>query len=644
MPRLKVRLRGKTVHDISLSQEKSYIVGRKEDADIVLQPEKGISREHFKLSGQNGQWQLELVSKYGDVLINGEKVQEMLLEHGQNFSVPPYEFEFLMSSVDTSSMIAKQEMALASNEDAGEKTYVGPSASIPYVKVVDANGEAKEMFKLDGGDTWTAGRDSSCHILIRDQRVSRKQFEIRKLNSQYYIIDLESVNGTLLKGNPVSTTEPEPIRSGDAISVLNNHFFFELHDPHFKSRMELVNLQPMNPISPLGQYASDLVPYEASLPAAQEITPPANLEKQSLSDRIKNFDFQENKKIVMIAGAVVFLLFVYLIVGGDNEPKKSATPVVQDAFSKLKPEDQIFVKQSYQLAKNLYMQGKYELAQNEISKIQEKIPDYEDLKDIQRLAREAIYIQDQKRRQEEIEKAKAEAEEKILHQTEICKKKIGPETSMTELDECLSPVLQFNPDHPKIAELRAMVDGITIRRQTKKAEHAAYLEQVNRLKALYKKAKALEAKNENPEAIKAYQVVVNSKLPDPQGLKTQSATDMQNVRNMMNSKTAVFQHESEKAYQAGNLKLAVLALRKARQVDPGNDELLEKIERYTLELKKQMMVFYQEGILEESFGNVEGNETKQGAKDKWKKIIDQDIPDGDYYKKAYLKLKKYGTY
>lgn len=641
MARLKVRLRGKTVHDVALADDKSYIVGRKEDCDIVLAPEKGISREHFKISSQNGQWSLELVSKYGDVLANGEKVQELNLEHGQNFSVPPYEFEFLMSSADTSSMIARQEMALAEN-DMDEKTFVGPSASLPFIKVVDANGEAKEMFKLDGGDTWTAGREASCHILIRDQRVSRKQFEIRKMNSQYYIIDLESVNGTLLNGNPVSTSEPEPIRSGDSISVLNNHFFFELHDPHFKSRMELVNLAPMNPISPLGQYASDLVPYEASLPAATEIAAPATLEKLSLIEKIKQYDYKKNKKVV-IAGAAVFLLLCYGLFSDDHS-SKPATPVVTDAFSKLKPEQQILVKQSYQLAKNLYMQGKYELAQNEITKIQEIIPDYEDLKDIQRLAREAIYIQDQKRRQEEIEKAKAEAEEKILHQTEICKKKIGPDSTTAQLDECLSPVLQFNPDHPKIAELRSMVEAITMRRQAKNAEQAAYQEQVARLRRLYDSAKKLEKEGKNPDAIKAYQVVVNSRLPDPRGLKNQSATDMQNVRNMMNSKTAVYQRESEKAYQTGNLKLAILALRKARQIDPENDELPEKIERYTLELKKQMMVHYQEGILEESFGNVEGSDSKQGAKDKWKKIIELDIPDGEYYKKAYLKLKKYGNY
>jgi hypothetical protein len=56
-----------------------------------------------------------------------------------------------------------------------------------------------------------------------------------------------------------------------------------------------------------------------------------------------------------------------------------------------------------------------------------------------------------------------------------------------------------------------------------------------------------------------------------------------------------------------------------------------------------MMNLYQEGILEESFGNVDGAESKVGAKDKWRKILELDITDGEYFKKAYIKLKKYGA-
>ena len=94
MALLRVRLRGKTVCEVNLTEDRSYVAGRKEDCDIVLQPEKGISREHFKVSF-NGSWNVEVVSRYGEVIHNGEQVQQFQLEHGAMFTVPPYEFDFL---------------------------------------------------------------------------------------------------------------------------------------------------------------------------------------------------------------------------------------------------------------------------------------------------------------------------------------------------------------------------------------------------------------------------------------------------------------------------------------------------------------------------------------------------------------------
>ena len=56
MARLKVRLHGKTIYDMPLAEERAYIGGRKEDCDFVLEPSKGISREHFKVFYANGTW------------------------------------------------------------------------------------------------------------------------------------------------------------------------------------------------------------------------------------------------------------------------------------------------------------------------------------------------------------------------------------------------------------------------------------------------------------------------------------------------------------------------------------------------------------------------------------------------------------
>ena len=49
-----------------------------------------------------------------------------------------------------------------------------------------------------------------------------------------------------------------------------------------------------------------------------------------------------------------------------------------------------------------------------------------------------------------------------------------------------------------------------------------------------------------------------------------------------------------------------------------------------------MKSIYEDSILEESLGNVEA------AKEKWKKIMQNDLEFDDYYKKAKRKLKKYG--
>jgi hypothetical protein len=50
-----------------------------------------------------------------------------------------------------------------------------------------------------------------------------------------------------------------------------------------------------------------------------------------------------------------------------------------------------------------------------------------------------------------------------------------------------------------------------------------------------------------------------------------------------------------------------------------------------------MMVLYQEGILEESVGNVEA------AKSQWQKIRSQSLAGEDYFVRATIKLQRYGA-
>jgi pSer/pThr/pTyr-binding forkhead associated (FHA) protein/tetratricopeptide (TPR) repeat protein len=663
MARLRVRLRGKITQDLQLAPDRTYLAGRRDDCDIVLLNEKGISREHFKIFFAGDKWNIEVMSRFGDMLADGEKIQQMTLEGSKLFYVGPYEFEYSEVSSDLVAVgqagLPEEAMAPAYAEaDVQEKTFIGSNNTVPYIKVVNSDGDVKELFKLEGGDTWIAGRDSSCDIAIRDQRVSRRQFEVRRQGNFFLIMDLGSVNGTLVNGNPVSSTDPVVIKSGDAISVLDNHLYFELHDPDFKARMELVKSQAPNPLVTV---QADVVPvaaqYGQHVPMAVGEMPPAHLGygypamgpgTYQPPPENKKFDFEKHR-VKLIGGAILLLGVAYFFSdqGGSKapqgQPQQGVAVKPQEAFKKLSPEQQILVKQTYMLAKNLYMQGKYELAKAEVTKIYELVPDYEDTKDIERLANEALVIQEQKRQQEQLEQKMAENREKIEKQTAECQAKITPEFTMAQLEECLGPVLEFDPGNAKFTELRRRVEEYTHQKQVREAQKAEYSSQVAKLRGLFNRAESSHKENQYLRAIKEYQAVAGSSLPDPGELKPQSRRQIAAIQQTLKQKIDQLAGEAEQLSKDQKLKDAILTLRKAVEINPGNEETKDKINRYTLDLKKQMMVLYQEGVLEESYGNVEGNENRPGAKDKWKKIMDLDIPDGEYYGKAKIKLKKYGA-
>ncbi|MBK9324105.1 MAG: FHA domain-containing protein [Bdellovibrionaceae bacterium] len=657
MARLRTLFQGRFLQELQLSTDRSYIAGRKEDCDIVLLNEKSLSREHFKLSFDGSHWQLDVISRFGAVVYGGAEVQTLQLDSKMKFSLGAYEFEY--SDIEASLVAGPRNSvpglfvgAEGDGGESGDKTFINAANTIPYVKVVDASGDIKEMFKLEVGNQWVAGRDASCDIVIRDQRVSRRQFEIRRVGNQFVIMDLGSVNGTLLNGSPVSPIEPLPLKSSDAISVLDNHLYFELHDPEFKSRMEFVNasspaLVPTSHelIPQVNQYgqASSPMQHPGQFIPGLHLPGGANLED---IPRDKKFDFEKHR-VKIIAGAIVLLVVAYFFSDQTSSPTPSNGPGIQtksqEVFNKLPPEKQTLVKQTYQLSKNLYMQGKYELAKAEIAKIYEMVPEYEDSKDIERLANEALEIQAQKKRQEDLEKEKVEMEEKVQVKVSECKAQFNSDYTMSKLEDCLSSVLSLMPEHPAIMDLRQQVDLLVTNKQAKDAQKQEYQSQVQRLKNLFNKAEASFGESQYLRAQKEYQVVISSGLPDPNGLKSQARRQITSIQQTLKQKTSRFETEAEQAYKDQKLRDAIFALRKSAEIDPENEATKEKIDRYVLELRKQMMILYQEGVLEESYGNVEGGENRPGAKDKWKKIMDLDIPDGEYYAKAKIKLKKYGA-
>jgi pSer/pThr/pTyr-binding forkhead associated (FHA) protein len=682
MSRLKVMLRGALISEIELNQEKEYIGGRKDGCDIRLQAEKGISREHFKIKFSEGRWLLSAVSRFGDVFSLGQKVETADLQHGQSFQVPPYEFTLI--DVPDAGLPAEDNKNAADFGE-NEKTVMGAAPQVPYIKMVNSSGEISEMLRLEVGEVWVAGRDPSCQIIIPDQRVSRRQFEIYKVNGAYTVLDLASVNGTFLNGTPVSSTDPQTLKSGDAISVLDNTMYFELHDPNFKYKIEKIEVPPlqMDPTDEVEEFYEEVLSENEVMPSdAGEIpqidqydtgqqlitsdNPFTGMPNQNQQDSNQYYDFQPPpqpdppptgiKKIMQNKPLLITL--VLLLLGGGyylSEMLNTPEPVVvtkkaidpSDPFSKLTPAQQKEVEEYYALAQQMFNQQKYDLAIEKTKKIKELLPT--GYKESEKIAEEsglANLTIVQQARDEEMQREK---EELIARNKEIidkCSKLLVTTVTSTEMSSCLAPVLA-NPgdDNLSIAvtEIMTKAEAIEKERELKKAEAMAKKQQIADLDNLFAEAEKNQSEGFAFKAIKKYQAVIKTTMPDPKKLRAKSKDRIEFISQKIKEKSEGSLNQAETYFKAGKLRDSIVTLREALIYDPNNKSIHEKIELYVYELKRQVKVIYQESIIDENYGIIDNTETKQGAKEKWKRITELDLLDGEYYRKAVTKLRRYGV-
>lgn len=695
MAKLKILIYGKQISDLQLNDQSTYIAGRNENCDIPLKPEVGISRQHFKISNTEGIWKLEALSKFGKLLKEGEEIETIDLNSGDSFSVPPYDFQFFNETVDSESVPPMQsdenfaptttdenesleplenpstslvpfnsQDEFNGNEDA---TFIEPQAEgRPYIRFVDDQQNTKKVLRLEG-NMWIGGRDPNCQIPIEDIKVSRKQFEIQEISNNFFIRDLGSVNGTHLNGNLVSTSESVQLKSGDLISVMNHNLYFEIRDPDFENRVN--HIQPEVLATPPVVVIADppsqqLISQTPSFPSndtqvgksihqityANQVNYPQAytntnypIEYPGAPDAQMIQPWYKQKKNIIRMGMIGFVIILLSIVylGGNKTKPPKVQPTAQinpnDPFTKLKPEQQTLVKQTYQLAYNLYIQGKYELAASEIQKIHELIPSYEDSKEILERCAQAVEIKKNLEEEERKRQQQLEIEEKVRSTIADCKSKIGTFSTSAQMESCLAPAKELDPENSEIQNLVLEVSKKEAERQRLEAERKDTQQKILRAKSMYAQAEELKNSGNLLGAIAAYNRFINSSLPDPDGLKSQAQRQIQAIQSEINKKIRDVLSESKKAQDSGNFRQAYDILESGKKINPNDSEIPSQQKKIKLEVAKKMRPLYQEGVLEESVGNIEI------AKEKWKQIIDKDIVNGEFYQKAYKKLKTYGA-
>lgn len=698
MARLFVMKNGVPYHEVDLIEGQEYIAGRVVSCQIVLDDDS-VSRHHFKISHDSSGWRLERLSKFGTLLRGDEQLQIHKLADSDNFVVPPFQFRFenkatstvletannnsaaqtgldishsnaelnsegdedntdelvsssqnINNSIDTPSSAqimfennnnsSEEEEPVFSDDKTSEidRTSAEIERAKPYI-TMKAPGSPPSVLRLEGV-TWTAGRDETCEIKIDDKRSSRKHFKIYKDASEYYIQDLTSSNGTFVNGDMLNR-EPKPLESGDEVYVGDTLMVFELKDPNLEKELNNLPIQlDIDAAQPQMVYLPINLEAGGSVAPAQGVI---RLDQHTYHHNTsRSASSEKNKKIRFALVLMIALIGTYYLVIDDGTGKKTdassqpAAMAARDPFERLTPQEQEFVRRTYKLAESLYMQTKYELALAEIRKIHERIPSYLKSKEIESLSEAALATIKNKQYEEEVERKQKEALQSAKKVVEMCNSKFAKSLDIAAIEACLTPALEIDPENQKARLLVENAKNLIEQKNLEASNKAEFQRRIKQRENLYQQAKKLQTDGKLIDAIETYERHIASTLPDPQNLAVDSKRNIDSIKGNIHTIMEGAIQAAESHLSNSEYKEAVMKLEKALELDPNHSKARQIYEIASKELFKKMKSYFSDAVVEESLGNIES------AKVKWKKILDQDIPRGEYRNKASIKLRKYG--
>lgn len=632
MARLIVQIDGKQIADLPLDQDQSYVLGRGQGADIKLPANRGVSREHLRLQFEDGYWTLRLTARYGQLKVDDTAVSEVRLDREMTVHSSPMELTFkpdpkaeMSSSSEVAPSPKMDETAsktLVVPTDPApvfeEGTQVGSVSYVPYLRILNRQSGKEELIKLEGS-AWTLGRDSSCDISLEDGRASRRHIQITSKQNSFYIKDLKSANGTTLNDEPLEANEELELASGDQILLGNTSLTFELRDPSFAHQ------SPYGAVTPVG---GDLD------------TTFQDLSRHRIS--LRKLDWQKHK--VRIAIGLVLPLLLY---GLFLEPDAPApTPQSRGgeshlssqgvSFEQLPPEKQRAVRDGFNLIKNLYVQGKYELCISEIVKLHEVVPQYENSQELMVFCKNGAELALKERELERQKEVAAENEKFIQTVVTECQSQITSSITVEQVRACLQPAIERDPSHPMISQLESQAESMEAARLASEKRQQASEQRRSQGLRLLARARQLKSSGQIPAAINAYEDFIRGNYPLDTKVISESERDLASLKMSLNKVIERQLSSCQEKFKSQDYKGSVLACNDVLKLQSKNSDAIALKSKAMNELKRELKSAYEDSVIEESMGNVDG------AKERWRQIMNRSLPQEDYYEKAKKKLQRYG--
>ncbi len=199
--------------DRLLYPDQAVRLGRASENDIVIDDPK-ISRNHAELGWNGTGFSLLDLSSANGTFVNGQRVVKTpcVLRDGDEICL--------------GKMLMYYEIVRAESTEPTTPRTTEPLGEIGAHLVVSGGPDMGQQYPL-WGEVITIGRasrEATWEIRLTDRAVSRPHARLEHRDDGFYLVDLESANGTRLNGARVQG--PVPLKDGDVIVVGETHITF----------------------------------------------------------------------------------------------------------------------------------------------------------------------------------------------------------------------------------------------------------------------------------------------------------------------------------------------------------------------------------------------------------------------------------
>jgi len=639
-----------------------FIIGRSPECNLPLD-ETLASRQHTEIIFERGSYWVQDRGSRNGTIVNGEKITARReLKDGDEIGIGTTHLKFLWDKTAAEAEDADEEATRVASPEVVQK--------MPGQQVVKKSGNSDLDVKvrvvdgpLQGGvfHNWegplTIGRGLQNNVVLLDDAVSTSQAQIVQEGEQYFIVDLNSSNGTFLDGVKVKKSQ---LSNGQKIKIGISTLAFELVDlrkQRKNRKMALISVAAivviailvklLQPKDVAGQFVAQAQSYAGqgdyskamdAYSQALKIDPNRETAKRGMMQTKAAIEARELLNTAEIeAGAenydkakdLVYRVLRDFPQSGRAQELEAVIKSIENAKIAFAARNWGDAKVLLEKAQDAYPQSKLihmrldqaqkELtAQSNLAQAQEALQHQQfDLAQpmLQSIPTNSAYYKEAKQALDQI--AKNQQIMVFLNKAQG----LYRDGHLTEALTQIASGLAQSPDSSLLADLQT---------------------RVRRMAALYKPLVAAEAMSQptDTDALlqnrKACDDVIQLEADPLNSLRKRAQAAEAQIAGKLTDAAQISATSAAQQLQAGNQKEALRLFDLAVKANPDDKNLTDQRNKLRQQIVTACRVLYQKGLVHDELGQADL------ARQAYQQVTDMGIPGEDYYERAAKKLKNAG--